>query len=301
MKKNLLIAILSISMLFANLPINVLAKNNGNKSQNQIPNISQLDDYVIDGSGTREDPYIIDDACPYKEIMDNNVNQIFNSLNGEIISSKFVAYSSIKAISMKTTRTKNYQLVYMADFGGALSKKIGNYAKGGYWLCTGNYPSVVSDNVCWIQKIAYVSNASVKKLAAAKNNGTLWNIIKTNVYDKGKYGAALETAIIADAKKIGWAASKKIAGCTISEIAKAASFLFWFYYGTQVIASLLNYYTYSTLNSWGNAGYGALNIIYSISYQGSWYSTYTETKWTTYPTVYGPAEYYGTGYFSPYA
>ena len=245
---------------------------NGDEIESEnINDISQLSNYIISGTGTQDDPYVIDDSCPYKAIMDQQIASIF------AISDHNSDYISLQS-----------------DFNGALTVCCSIALNGGYWKCTSNYPTTDSNGTCWIQKIDYVSNADVRSIAMGLSNTSFIQAVYDAI-ENGKSGLALKQWILNYcAYQYGWNSSTVITGnLTLETLASGFMHLFYLYAGVQIMTAAINSLQYSTLMSWYGSNYGQLNVYYAISYNGSWYQTYTETAWTTYALAYAPAAFYG--------
>ena len=248
--KKLMLSIISFCLIIPVFSFNVFAS----EDTTQTIDISILPSYIESGSGTQEDPYIIDSSCPYKIIMDQQIQDIFSNQDNEIM--------------------------LTSDFSGALSVKYNNtrYTNGGKWHCTGNIPSSSSDGICWIRNISYGSNSYIDELMTIRNTATWWTSLNTGILN------------VCGPDLVNYLVNTGVS----TTVAAACGYLFLY----TACIDVLNSVTYSYLSTTYNNGYGLLTVNYSISYHGDWYATSTVAQWTTYPYVYVPASYYGTGTFT---
>ena len=246
--KKIFVLVLSLCLSFGLITTNVHA------STNEINNmLSELENYIQSGSGTEDDPYVIDESYPYKNYLDAQVLAIFNNPNSNIN--------------------------LLADFSGALSVLYNNnnYYNGGRWYATGNTPDVNSDGNCWIRNISYGGRTYLNDFKTLRLNATNWNTFGQKAVQNG--GEELVNQLLT-------------AGIGLSSATAAGIMVAY-----KVTIQAINAYTLNMINTAINNNYGLLTINYSTSYHGSWYVTSTATYWTTYPKVYVPASFYGTGIF----
>ena len=139
--KKVLITITSLCMLMCMSSTSVSAKH---------PDIM---DFVISGTGTENDPYILGANNPYKEQFDAQAKEAVQP-----------------------------SLMPLVDFSGTLTGPVYyGQTNGGIWNYTGGGPSSSSDNALIISGISYSNNAATQTLSSVVNNASLFNILKENL------------------------------------------------------------------------------------------------------------------------
>ena len=138
-----------------------------------LPNISKvsaseknISQYIIGGTGTYDDPYILSGNNTYKEMFDN------------------IAREAVQPTIMP-----------VVDFSGTLTgKSYYNQTKGGVWSYTHGGPGTTIDNALVILGISYVNNSDTQKLSAVLNDSTQLSVLKKYILD-GLVGKALTDAL----------------------------------------------------------------------------------------------------------
>ena len=125
-----------------------------------------LSQYIIGGTGTFDDPYILFGNSTYKEMFDN-------------VAKEAVQPTVIPAV----------------DFSGTLTgTSYYNQTNGGIWNYTHGGPGTSSDYALVILGISYVNNADTQKLSAVLNNSSQLSVLTSHL-KAGLAGAALTAAL----------------------------------------------------------------------------------------------------------
>ena len=257
-----------------------MRKNKG--KSNSMPKINQLDEYIVGGKGTSSNPFILSEDCPYKNIMDEQIANMFENVETDYSNITNTLYvKSFKKLRSAGSNVQN-QIMNLADFSGTLSIYHSTKTLGGYWKSTGNVPSLTNDGNCWIQNITYFphTDEGYKEFYKMRTSSTYYSILGTLSINYG--GKALSSALIARGITSGMAYMCGLATATAT------------------VCSIINIWTASKIKTADNNGWGLLTINYATSYHGNWYKASTACYWTTYPKVYIPLSIYSTGKLTNY-
>lgn len=122
--------------------------------------------YVIGGTGTEDDPYILSENNPYKEKFDA------------------MAKEAVQPTIMPAV-----------DFSGTLTGPVYyGQTNGGIWNYSGGGPSASIDNALTILCISYCNNDDTEVLSSIKNDASQLNLLVQELA-KGLIGAGLTAAL----------------------------------------------------------------------------------------------------------
>ena len=231
---------------------------------------------IMDGSGTVDDPYIVD----------------------------YSQASCFEEYVLETWERSNQPgdaspNVYPNGYTGlCLTQYKGQYASGGVWTYSSGGPSVDSNGSLRFSKIAYVSGSHLQSLYILRQNNLAWLSVVNDIagYAYGNRSAMIHS-VMAILSNHGYAT---IAGMSLASIgAGVASAAGAAYAISGTLTLLYNASSSAIANSYNN-GLNLVTISYLSSYNGSRYAnSVSETGWRS-NMVYVPGSFYGAGYFTAY-
>lgn len=175
-------------------------------------------------------------------------------------------------------------------FDGILvGTKHTNQTKGGSWKTNGGTPNVSVNGNIWMKAITYSSVADTKSTYQARNSSYIWNRI-------GEITQEIATKSYSEAYTI--IVNSGIAGTTATALLRSLGKVNAIFTSLTVMNFIRDFFVLNRYSSAVSNGDGMLKAQYQTSYQGSWYSHLVEDTWTSANTVYEPASYYGTGYYT---
>lgn len=155
MFKNIIIPLLSLGMIFS-----CLTTVNAKEATDDIMS------YVIGGSGTYDDPYILVGGNQYKEMFDAKVRGYTDP-----------------------------NIMPFVDFSGVLTGTRHYYQyNGGVWKYTSGGPGTTSNNALQVNRVNYVDKQTVYD--STELTDSFWDDVG-NFLTKGLFGQALKSALIA--------------------------------------------------------------------------------------------------------
>lgn len=261
MKKILIGILIAFSMITTSLPV---------YAEQNIENIydAELENAIISGSGTEDDPYIVDyEKAPNFEEYVVNVYE--------------------------EARGKNYTRA-TGFTGYVLTTYKGSYSNGAVWVYQSGGLSVNADGNLRVQKVSYISNEDANRIVAAMSVPTTWEKIKTTIgVLAGAKAIEIITKISNSIPNVGGHSPKSIGRAVAVFLLAVAN------YGAsgEFIRSLINNSVNSGLYSAVNNGTSCVNILYLSSYHGAWYQNKTSEGGWSGDAVYIPSSTYGTGTF----
>lgn len=261
MKKILIGILIAFSMITTSLPV---------YAEQNIENIydAELENAIISGSGTEDDPYIVDyeKAPNFQEYVINVYEE---------------------------ARGKNYTRA-TGFTGYVLTTYKGSYSNGAAWVYQSGGLSVNADGNLRIQKVAYISNQEANRLVAVMSTPNDWENLKQIIsLIPGLTALAVVNKIANKFYSVGGHTARDIGKAVATAVAAIEA------YGASAdfVSYILNNSINSGLYSAVNNGTSCVNILYLSSYHGSWYQNKTNEGGWTGNRVYIPSSTYGTGRF----
>lgn len=280
--------ILAVVMVF-NQFIPVSAKESNDRSRissnmgvnNDSTYQGELDDAILSGTGTFDDPYILNyELAP--EFSDYLAECGLNALENSGLNSNSIV-SNDNNIEGASTRGVNDYLT-----GSSHS----NQTNGGYWKYSSGGPtSTLYNGNTVFKKVEYLSYNTVVNINAGFSNNTYSNYFKKNLPSIIGLSLSNATSVLT---KCGMAANVAKALC---HYAGVASTLF------SVTLTLSEFATTTMQSVYvdaKNQRKGVVRAQYNVTYQGQWYSYSMNEVWKKYPTAYEPNSAYGTGTYRSY-
>ena len=238
----------------------------------------EIAESIIGGSGTVENPYILD-------------------YNNAPFFREFVENSWITQKNISNTQSEKEILDRSGFVGNCLTVYYGNPSNGVVWVYSYGGMSVTTDGNIRIKRAAYSSVEYTHKLAAAANYTGLWTIISgaLSTYISNNQ-SVIATAVLNALTANG---ISTIGGCSASSVANSIARCVGAgatVYGYGLLAySLLNNFANYSINSASQNNKTHVHIVYITAYQGSWYEySVGEAGWNN-DKVYFPDSTYGYG------
>ena len=236
---------------------------------------TELEKAIIAGSGTEDDPYIVDYAnAPYFE--EFVLNSLYQQPQGN---------ASIQ--------------VNPTGFTGLMLTVLYDDATSGVWVYSSGGLPVTSNGNIRFSQISYNPNFQVERIKAIVDNNQAWLYAIGEIESLVNYGLTLSKANIEGAVQsalldLGITA---LGGFTASQIASAVALLLGAVGSTTGKIQLVYAVTSSAVNSAYQSEISLVDIYYLTAYNGAWYAnSVTETGWSN-DAIYLPADVYGTGSF----
>lgn len=233
----------------------------------------ELSNSIISGSGTENDPYIVDyQKAPH---FYNYVVNVYQEAKGA-------------------------NLARASGFTGyVLTAYKGTYNNGGVWVYQSGGLSVNADGNLRVQKVAYISNQQANQIVAAMSVPTTWSYISETIsFSSGLLSGAFINKIVTALSNKGITSIKGHSTRSIGlAIATGVSAVGAYLSSSDFIKFLINNGMNSGLNSAVSNGTSAVNISYLSSYHGAWYQNTTSEGGWKGNAVYIPSSTYGSGTF----
>lgn len=261
MKKLLIGILITLSMITTSFTVH---------AEQNIENIydAELEKAIISGSGTEDDPYIVDyeKAPNFQEYVVN----VYEEARG-------------KDYARATGFTGNVLTTYK-----------GSYSNGAIWVYQSGGLSVNADGNLRVQKVAYISNQEANRLVAVMSTPTHWTDLKQLISVIPGFSALAVVNKIANAfYSVGGHTARDIGKAVATAVAAIGAYGASADFVSYILKNSINSGLYSAVNN----GTSCVNILYLSSYHGSWYQNKTNEGGWTGNRVYIPSSTYGTGTF----
>lgn len=227
---------------------------------------SELENAVVSGDGSAENPYVLnEDKSP--------------------LFTQYLEKIGHEAINPMTT---NSDISTHGVMDGVLSgTSHSNQTSGGYWLYGSGKPSTDSNGNIWMKQIEYLSATKATEIFAGMKI--------TSNYDKfiGALSVLLKESVYTNA--VNLLVSKGLSKTLASALCT------WLGFGGSAVGFVMtakeiaDHVKSKPFESAISAKKGIITCYYNTSYQGAWYSHSLTEVWGNYPTAKEPGSYYGKG------
>lgn len=235
MTKILIGLALSLSMMATTLPI--YAKENKDSIYE-----NELNEAILSGSGTENDPYIVDyeKAPNFHEYVIN----VYEEARGK---------SNLRASGFTGYVLTTYKAVYN---------------NGAAWFYNSGGLSVNVDGNLRVQKATYISNQEVNRIVAVMNVPNKWTTLKNIISNLPGLGqVAIINKIAKEFTSVGGYSASSIGHAVATAIAAIGTYGASWDLVSYMIDNGLNSGLYSAVNN----GTSCVNVVYLSSYHGAWY------------------------------
>ena len=239
----------------------------------------ELESAVISGTGTFEDPYIVD----YSKTPEFT---------------KFVNESYESAMSGEynvTTRNTGFT-------GYSLDQYRGVYSNGGIWVYSSGGLSPAVDGNVKFSRITYTGSTKASQLNdVAQNQFDLLRRIVDFIVEYNPSSTQMNAAVNYAYAALGITSVRGLSAAAMAGIlSSAAGYIAGVAAVTQLLLIIRTNIILSPLNSAASSGKNYVQLSFSTSYHGSWYANSSAEAGWTGNKIYTPNPGYGSGSFFPY-
>ena len=269
--KKILTAVLSLALLAIQFMMPVCAEEVSVDLEKIYE--KELETAIISGTGTDNDPYIVDYRIApefYHYICDN-----WNQKNS--------GYNSNQQLSVNDVGFTGY----------VLTKYYGKKSNGGIWIYSSGGMNADTNGNLRINKVVYTPNSELGVLYAARTSLPAWTAIVSEI---GNYASSNFTAVSNGvAGTLINAGYTSIGGFSAMAIGTGVATVLGTAANTIATIQFLQVISSSRLNNAKNNGKNYITIYYMSAYNGSWYANYIDEVGWDNNKIYAPANAYGSG------